>query len=90
MLGFKAVPGGMVVGVGGDRPVQVDILSKKTLDDHVIRNGYFSAGDLSNLGIKSDKNYNPLTDNIVLPTGQINKAIYAMTRGIITQHTKFI
>jgi hypothetical protein len=90
MLGFKAVPGGMVVGVGGDRPVQVDILSKQTLDQHVINNGYFSASNLRHLGFKPDKNYNPLTDNIVLPTGPINKAIYAMTRGIITQHTKFI
>jgi hypothetical protein len=90
MLGFKAVPGGMVVGVGGDRPVQVDILSKQTLDQHVINNGYFSTSNLKHLGFKPDKNYNPLTDNIVLPTGPINKAIYAMTRGIITQHTKFI
>jgi hypothetical protein len=67
MRGYRAMLGATLIHLGGGLPVEVEFVSKKALENHDIKDGYFSNTNLTAEGFHDDADFNPHRHGIWQP-----------------------
>lgn len=82
--GYRAVPSGTLLHIGGGLPPQVEFISEKALNAHKITKGDFTDTALGAEGYKDDDHFNPGSHGIFLPDSfpksALQKALLARMR----------
>ncbi len=63
--GYRAAIGGVFTNLGGGLPPSVEFVGQEALENHVIKNGYYSEQQLARRGVKTDSNYQPIADGFI-------------------------
>jgi hypothetical protein len=67
MRGYRAVPAGTLIHLGGGLPPQVEFISQEALNSHRVTTGEFSEANLRAAGFQDDRDFDAGRHGIMLP-----------------------
>ena len=87
--GYQAVTGGMALTVESGKAPKLIHYNTEALDRLAPKGGMFSDKELNEAGFYNNPDFDPKSDSQLVPTSALHKAVEAIRRDILIQHTKF-